>query len=68
VLCGETEYLLHPGEVVFVNSNVLHKLKRGQKNVPCRINSLCLCRSIYQAFRRVLFSSATLRRSCAALR
>ena len=40
VICGETEYLLHQGECIFVNSNVLHKLKRGQKNVPCRINSL----------------------------
>ena len=40
VLCGETEYLLHAGEVIFVNTNVLHKLKRGQKGVPCRINSL----------------------------
>jgi AraC-like DNA-binding protein len=40
VLCGETEYLLHPGEAIFVNSNVLHKLKRGQRSVPCRINSL----------------------------
>ncbi|MCE5188970.1 MAG: AraC family transcriptional regulator [Eubacteriales bacterium] len=40
VLCGETEFLLHPGEVVFVNSNVLHKLKRGRKDFPCRINSL----------------------------
>ena len=40
VICGETEYLLHPGDAIFVNSNVLHKLKRGQKSVPCRINSL----------------------------
>jgi AraC family transcriptional regulator, melibiose operon regulatory protein len=40
VLCGEKEYLLHPGEAIFVNCNVLHKLKRGQKGVPCRINSL----------------------------
>ena len=40
VICGETEYLLHQGEAIFVNSNVLHKLKRGQKNTPCRINSL----------------------------
>ena len=40
VLCGETEYLLQEGEAIFVNTNVLHKLKRGQKNTPCRINSL----------------------------
>jgi AraC-like DNA-binding protein/mannose-6-phosphate isomerase-like protein (cupin superfamily) len=40
VICGETEYVLHPGEAIFVNSNVLHKLKRAQKNAPCRINSL----------------------------
>lgn len=40
VLCGETEYLLREGEMIFVNANVLHKLKRGQKNSPCRINSL----------------------------
>jgi AraC-like DNA-binding protein/mannose-6-phosphate isomerase-like protein (cupin superfamily) len=40
VICGETEYLLHPGEAIFVNSNVLHKLKRAQKIAPCRINSL----------------------------
>ncbi len=40
VLCGETEYLLHPGEAIFVNSNVLHKLKRAQKGAACRINSL----------------------------
>jgi len=40
VICGETEYVLHPGEAIFVNSNVLHKLKRAQRNTPCRINSL----------------------------
>ena len=40
VLCGETEYLLQEGEAIFVNANVLHKLKRGQKDTPCRINSL----------------------------
>jgi AraC-like DNA-binding protein len=40
VLCDEAEFLLHAGEMIFVNTNVLHKLKRGQKGVPCRINSL----------------------------
>ncbi len=40
VLCDEAEFLLHTGEMIFVNANVLHKLKRGQKSVPCRINSL----------------------------
>lgn len=40
VLCDEAEFLLHEGEMIFVNTNVLHKLKRGQKGVPCRINSL----------------------------
>ena len=40
VLCDEAEFLLHTGEMIFVNANVLHKLKRGQKGVPCRINSL----------------------------
>lgn len=40
VLCDESEFLLHAGEMIFVNVNVLHKLKRGQKNTPCRINSL----------------------------
>ena len=40
VLCGETEYTLREGEALFVNSNVLHKLKRAQKSVPCRIHSL----------------------------
>lgn len=40
VLCNETEFLLHAGEMIFVNTNVMHKLKRGQKTVPCRINSL----------------------------
>jgi AraC-like DNA-binding protein len=40
VFSGEKEYLLHPGEAIFVNRNVLHKIKRGQKNVPCRFNTL----------------------------
>jgi len=40
VLCDEAEFLLHEGDMIFVNTNVLHKLKRGQKGVPCRINSL----------------------------
>ena len=50
VLSGETEYLLHPGEVIFVNSNVLHKLKRGQKNTPCRINSLLFMPEFVSSF------------------
>lgn len=50
VLCGETEYMLHPGEVIFVNSNVLHKLKRGQKNTPCRINSLLFMPEFISSF------------------
>ena len=40
VLCDEAEFLLHAGEMIYVNTNVLHKLKRWQKGVPCRINSL----------------------------
>ena len=40
VLCGEAEFLLQDGEAIFVNTNVLHKLKRAQNNTPCRINSL----------------------------
>ncbi len=50
VLCGETEYLLHAGEAIFVNCNVLHKLKRGQKNVPCRINSLLFMPELVSGF------------------
>ncbi|NLI54809.1 MAG: AraC family transcriptional regulator [Clostridiales bacterium] len=50
VLCGETEYLLHPGEAVFVNTNVLHKLKRGQKNTPSRINSLLFTPELVSGF------------------
>ena len=30
VLCGEAEFLLQEGEAIFVNTNVLHKLKRAQ--------------------------------------
>ena len=50
VLCGETEYLLHPGDAIFVNSNVLHKLKRGQKGVPCRIHSLLFMPEFVSSF------------------
>lgn len=50
VLCGETEFPLHPGEAVFVNSNVLHKLKRGQAGVPCRINSLLFLPELVSCF------------------
>jgi AraC family transcriptional regulator, melibiose operon regulatory protein len=50
VLSGETEYLLHPGEAIFVNSNVLHKLKRAQKNAPCRINSLLFMPEFVSSF------------------
>lgn len=50
VLCGETEFLLHPGEAVFANSNVLHKLKRGQSGVPCRINSLLFKPELVSSF------------------
>lgn len=50
VLCGETEYLLHPGEAIFINSNVLHKFKRGQKGVPCRIHSLLFMPELVSGF------------------
>lgn len=50
VLSGETEYLLHPGEAIFVNSNVLHKLKRGQSSVSCRINSLLWMPELVSSF------------------
>ncbi len=50
VLCGETEYRLHAGDVLFVNSNVLHKLKRGQRNTPCRINSLLFMPELVSSF------------------
>ena len=50
VLCGETEFLLQPGEAVFVNCNVLHKLKRGQKGVPSRINSLLFMPELVSCF------------------
>jgi hypothetical protein len=43
-------YLLHEGEAVFVNANVLHKLKRGQKGVPCRINSLLFAPEFVSGF------------------
>jgi len=50
VLCGETEYPLHAGEAVFVNCNVLHKLKRARKGVPCRINSLLFTPELVSGF------------------
>ena len=50
VLCGETEYLLHAGEMIFVNTNVLHKLKRGQRDTPCRINSLVFAPEFVSGF------------------
>lgn len=50
VLCGETEVLLHAGEMIFVNTNVLHKLKRGQRNTPCRINSLLFAPEFVSGF------------------
>lgn len=50
VLCGETEYLLHAGEMIFVNTNVLHKLKRGQRDTPCRINSLLFAPEFVSGF------------------
>ena len=50
VLCGETEFLLQPGEAVFANCNVLHKLKRGQSGVPCRINSLLFKPELVSSF------------------
>jgi len=50
VLCGEKEFLLHPGEAVFCNANVLHKLKRGQKGAPCRINSLLFMPELVSSF------------------
>jgi AraC-like DNA-binding protein len=50
VLCGETECLLRPGEAIFVNCNVIHKLKRGQKDVPCRIHSLLFAPEFVSGF------------------
>ena len=50
VLCDEAEFLLHEGEMIFVNTNVLHKLKRGQKGVPCRINSLLFAPEFISGF------------------
>ena len=50
VLCGETEFLLQPGEAVFANCNVLHKLKRGQSGVPCRIISLLFKPELVSSF------------------
>ncbi len=50
VLCGEAEYILHPGEAIFVNCNVLHKLKRAQKETPCRINSLLFAPEFVSGF------------------
>ena len=50
VLCDEAEFLLHEGEMIFVNTNVLHKLKRGQKDTPCRINSLLFTPELVSGF------------------
>lgn len=40
VLCGKTEYVIRAGDGVFINSNVMHKLRRAQPDQPTRINSL----------------------------
>jgi len=40
VLCGNTEYVISADDGVFINSNVMHKLKRAHPNEPTRINSL----------------------------
>ncbi len=39
VLCRNTEYVIHAGDCVFINSNVMHKLKRAHAGQPTRINS-----------------------------
>lgn len=39
VLCGKTEYVIHAGDGVFINSNVMHKFKRAHAGQPTRINS-----------------------------
>jgi AraC-like DNA-binding protein len=39
VLCGKTEYVIQAGDGVFINSNVMHKLKRAHAGQPTRINS-----------------------------
>lgn len=50
VLCGETEYRIHEGDAIFVNSNVLHKLKRAESNTPSRINSLVFMPELVSGF------------------
>ncbi len=40
VLCGKTEYVISAGDGVFINSNVMHKLRRAHADRPTRINSL----------------------------
>ena len=50
VLCGETEYRISAGDAIFVNSNVLHKLKRAVPGVPSRINSLVFQPELVSSF------------------
>lgn len=40
VLCGKAEYVISAGDGVFINSNVMHKLRRTHADKPTRINSL----------------------------
>lgn len=50
VLCGETEYRISAGDAIFINSNVLHKLKRAVPGVPSRINSLVFQPELVSSF------------------
>jgi len=50
VLCGETEYCIRAGDAIFVNSNVLHKLRRAHSGEKSRINSLLFTPELVSGF------------------
>lgn len=50
VLCGETERCIREGDAVFINSNVLHKLRRARSGERSRINSLVFAPELVSGF------------------
>ena len=39
VRCGEKEYVIHPGEALFINGNVLHRCVSAPGELDCHIHS-----------------------------
>ncbi len=50
MICGETEHTISEGDAIFINSNVLHKLRRAHADVPSRINSLVFMPALVSSF------------------